>query len=112
MLPRGMRLRKSNEFAALAKSGRLWRTKYLVLRTLQQERNFNKFGFSVSRRVGNAVKRNRLKRSLREIVKQMPTSDGWDIVLSPRNGAAEIKFEELRNQVHGLFVRAGLLSSN
>ena len=111
MLSRGMRLRKSNEFAAIAKSGRSWRTRHLVLRTLQQERDSNQFGFSVSRRVGNAVVRNRLKRRLREIVKQLPTSDGWDIVLSPRNGAAEINFEELRNQVRGLFLRAGLLSS-
>ncbi len=111
MISRGMRLRKSDEFAAITKFGHSWRTKFLILRVLQRERDFNKFGFAVSRRVGNSVKRNRLKRCLREIVIRIPTTNGWDIVLSPRNGAAEMKFEELRNQVYWLYMKGGLLSS-
>lgn len=111
MLPMGTRLRKSNEFAAVARSGSSWKTKILVLRALKKDRNSNRFGFSVSRKVGNAVQRNRLKRRLREIVKRTPTSQGWDIVLSPRNGSAEVRFEELSSDIETLFMKSGVLGS-
>ena len=48
-----------------------------------------RFGLVVSRKVGNAVVRNRVKRWLREIVRRVDQSPAVDIVLIARSPAAE-----------------------
>ena len=53
----------------------------------------------MSRKVGNAVARNRAKRRLREIVRLYPTPEklnGWDIVLIGRTSSTERDFELMR----------------
>ena len=68
------------------------------LRQESAEASF-RLGLTVSRKVGNAVTRNRAKRRLREIVRLYPTPEkltGWDIVLIARTSASEREFELMR----------------
>lgn len=69
-----------------------------------------RIGFSVSKRVGGAVVRNRVKRRLREAVRVRLTSltPGWDIVVSARPAAASAPFETLDAEIGALLQRAGL----
>ena len=61
----------------------------LVVKAARNNRGGNRLGLAVSRRVGNAVVRNRWKRLIREAFRQLnpqlPT--GWDLVVRPRRGA-------------------------
>ncbi|CAI8038742.1 Ribonuclease P protein component [Geodia barretti] len=62
----------------------------LVARRTDSERC--RFGFSVSKRVGNAVVRNRVKRRLKEVarVELLPRIEcGWDFVVIARKDAAD-----------------------
>lgn len=65
-----------------------------------------RFGFTVTKKIGNAVTRNRIKRRLREVVRltDLPQSiAGCDIVLIARETAATEPFERLQNSlIHGL----------
>ncbi|MBO4334496.1 MAG: ribonuclease P protein component [Desulfovibrio sp.] len=64
--PRLFRLRKRAEFEACYKSGRKYHTPHFLVFVLAfPERGFPRLGLSVSKKVGNAVLRNRLKRVLR-----------------------------------------------
>jgi ribonuclease P protein component len=67
-------------------------------------------GFSVSKRVGRAVTRNRVKRRLREIVRKRLShvAPGWDIVITARASAAEAEYRTLEEDVRDLLVRAQL----
>lgn len=67
-------------------------------------------GFSVSKRVGGAVVRNRVKRRLREAVRVRLTSfhPGWDIVISARPAAANADYATLDAELGGLIERARL----
>jgi ribonuclease P protein component len=67
-------------------------------------------GFIVSKRVGGAVVRNRVKRRLREVVRARLTTlaPGWDIVVNARPAAVTAEYGALAAELGALFERAGL----
>ena len=70
----------------------------------------SKVGFSVSKKYGKAVHRNRIRRQLKAAVSTiMPNAkDGFNAVLIPRRHEA-YHFEEISASVNGLFEKAGLM---
>lgn len=68
-----------------------------------------RFGFSVGKRVGNAVVRNTMKRRLREAVRTATVKPGWDMVFIVRVQAAGSAYHELRDAALDLLGRARLL---
>jgi len=70
----------------------------------------SRYGFSVSRRVGKAVIRNRAKRLLREILRLTPLAPGWDIIFIVRPAAAGADYAEFKGAVVDLLSEAQLLN--
>ena len=67
-------------------------------------------GFTVSKKVGKAVVRNRMKRRFRALARELlPVSGipGADHVLVGRAGGVERPFAELRNELEGALGRLG-----
>ena len=67
-----------------------------------------RFGFAVGKRLGIAVIRNRLKRQLRAIARDLPVAGGWDVVVIARGQALNLTFRQLEQALSGLAVRAGI----
>lgn len=66
-----------------------------------------RIGFTVPRAFGNAVRRNRAKRRLRELLRVRLGDVGpqWDIVVNPRRPVLDAAPDELRSEVNRLINR-------
>ena len=113
-MERRLRLRAEADFARVRSRGRTWRDRLLTLIVLPNEQEHNRFGFVVSKRVGNAVTRNLVKRRLREIMRQLDRAErldaGHDYLIIVRPTVATVPFATLSESVEGLLGRAKLLS--
>lgn len=100
------RLRKSRDFQACFRRGTVRKNHLLVLHALKTGRT-TRVGFSVSRKLGKAVVRNRVKRRLREAVRSLShqVPPGYDLVFSARVRARDSEYEELRAAVANVLER-------
>ena len=103
-------LTKTAQYGLVYSKGNSWVSDLVVMKTLQNGLDLSRYGFSVSRRVGKAVVRNRVKRLLREILRITPIKPGWDIVFIARSSAARANYFSLEKSVKGLLARARLLA--
>jgi ribonuclease P protein component len=111
-LPRVQRIRRTAEYGRVRSEGRSWSGRLLILATLPlPEESASRFGFTTSRKLGNAVTRNRLRRRFSAIVAELAGEIGVPhlIVTIPRRGAAEAEFCDMRAEWIKLARRAGLM---
>ncbi len=104
------RLINTKDFAATRREGKSWSNRHLVLIVRPNGLDVSRVGFSVGKRVGGAVVRNRVKRRVREAVRLAETQMGWDILLIGRKYAASADYHTLRLSALGLLDRAGILN--
>ena len=102
-------LKKPAQYALVYNKGRSRKNNLLVMKALSNGLTFSRYGFSVGRRVGEAVMRNRVKRRLREILRSTSLQTGWDIIFIARSYTAGVSYAELAAAVEDLLSRAGLL---
>lgn len=106
-LSRAQRVRKRSEFLLLQASSAKVSTRHLVMLfgALQRQTTAPpaRLGVVASRKVGNAVARNRAKRLVREVFRRHPElfPPGIDVAMVIRAGAAELSFDALEAEVIG-----------
>jgi ribonuclease P protein component len=98
--PKTARIRRRGEFLSLGRKSERARTEHFVVLARPAARS-SRLGVTVSRKIGAAAVRNRLKRRLREVFRRHPERSGFrsDIVVIAKEGAGALRFEDVRRQI-------------
>lgn len=99
-------LRAREDFARISEKGRSRSDRLMVVRFVPNGRDHDRFGISTGRHLGGAVRRNHVRRRLREILRRSPndTGHGWDILIVARPPAVNASFAELATVLERLLV--------
>jgi ribonuclease P protein component len=97
-------LRSREDFARIGADGRSRSDRLMVVRYVANGRDHDRFGISTGRRLGGAVRRNRVRRRIRAILRGAPngTGVGWDVLIVARPPAVDASFDELRSALERL----------
>lgn len=108
------RIRKNSEFRYIYRRGRSYSNEKVVLYLFRNRKDYNRIGISVSKKVGNSVTRNRIKRLIRESYRV--NSDlfikGYDLIFIARNGIKKANYYEVQNAVFNVIRKGGLYKEN
>jgi len=116
MKPRGLppqaRMSRAADFDRARRDGRFKPGPLIGVAVYRHGGGPTRLGLAISRKVGGAVVRNRLRRRLREVFRaeRSRLQPGWDIVIVPRRQAAGAGFAALRADLLSALERAGLLA--
>ncbi len=110
-MKRDQRLRRTEDFRrARERAARPWSHPLVVLYAAPNDLERSRVGVTTSRRIGNAVVRNRVRRRLREAARLVypAMAPGRDLVFIARAASADATWPSLRDAVAALVERAGL----
>lgn len=105
------KLKKTHQFKTVYKRGESYANKWLVLYVLKNKKRLRRVGYSVSKKVGKAVVRNRVKRLLREVYRhnQDKLKTGLDLVFIARNPIIDASYHKIEKAVNELFTKAEII---
>lgn len=107
-------LRRNKEFRYVYRRGRSVSDSRMVLVYVITKTPHLKVGFSVSRKLGNSVQRNRLKRRMKEafFAKLDSVSKNCLLVFTPREAAKDMTYADIEASLAKLLKKAGLMEKS
>lgn len=103
-------LRRKADFDLISRHGTVRSSRLLVLRTMRTSGSRTRVGLSTPRTLGGAVQRNRVRRRLRDLLREQlnATEGGLDLLLIARSEAGTATYSELREALRSLLERSGI----
>lgn len=87
------------DFKKAYDNGKSYGNRNLVLYIRKNNFDYTRVGFTVSKKIGNAVVRNKIKRQMREIFREFEPciKEGYDLIFITRKNVPDISFQDLRS---------------
>lgn len=89
------RIKRRAEFERIYEHGLRTHTRFMTLFVLANNRTVTRLGVAATRKLGDAVVRNRAKRLVRELFRRNKTLPGFDVVVVPRRELLDAEFSSL-----------------
>lgn len=109
--PKSLRLLKRPEFQTAWRQGRKKNTSHFLVVIYNHGGDTTRIGITASRKTGNAVARNRIKRLVREFYRlhHAGIAPGYDVSVIAKQGAARLDYAAVSCELGGLFHDEGLM---
>lgn len=114
IVKKAFRLRKKRDFNIVYKWGKAVTCNYMVLIYVKSKSSITKVGFSVSKKIGKSVVRNRVKRLMKESYRLISENSeniekGYNLVFVARNASNSADYSEIKRSMLYLLHRSQLL---
>ncbi|NLW22026.1 MAG: ribonuclease P protein component [Tissierellia bacterium] len=108
------RLRKNEEFKRVYKRGKNYWNRNLILYVVENGLDYSRVGFTVTKKVGNSVVRNRTRRRVREIYRKYINNikEGYDIIIIPKKNVVDIDHKDLESALIHILKLANLFKNS
>lgn len=94
-----MSLRSNLEFKEIYKVGKNFWNRNLILYVRKNNLGYNRVGYSITKKVGNSVVRNKIRRRMKEIYRLnlLELEQGYDLIFIPKKNVVDISYPELES---------------
>ncbi|WP_349409010.1 ribonuclease P protein component [Pseudalkalibacillus sp. SCS-8] len=106
------RIKKNEEFQAVFRNGESFANRQFVVYYLKKpDQDYFRIGLSVSKKIGNAVTRNRIKRYVREVFHELEPNIkvAYDYVIIARKPTSTMDFHEVKSSLIHVMKRSKLM---
>ena len=100
-MKKSFRVKREKDFKAIFKDGTSFANRKFVVYQLENQQNHFRVGLSVSKKLGNAVTRNQIKRRIRHILQSVKGSlvEHVDFVVIARKGVETLEYAEMEKNI-------------
>ncbi len=103
-------LKKNQDFKKVYKEGKNYWNRNLILYVRKNDLDYNRIGYSITKKIGNSVTRNRVRRRMKEIYRlnQHRFNQGYDVIIIPKKNTVDISYKELESAMLHILKLAGI----
>ena len=104
-------LTQKKDFLRVKQDGRTIHHNLVVLAYAQNGMGVSRFAVVASKKVGNAVTRNRIRRRIKACLQEswQSVKPGWDLIFYSRTPVNEANYQEINKAIKHLLEKAGVL---
>lgn len=102
-------LKKNLDFQRIIKKTRPYKYKnFIIYKEIAKESNYH-FGISVSKKIGNAVVRNKIKRQIKSILDKNNYQKNFNCIIIIRRSILEFNYKEIEEDLIEILIKLGLI---
>lgn len=105
-------IKSNDEYNRIIKSFKPYKYNDFIIYVEKTNQNIYKFGFSVGKKVGNAVTRNKIKRRLKSILDKLDFKKGFNCIIIVKKGIVDKSFQEIENDLNIIINKIDIKKEN
>ena len=97
-------VKDKREFNNIIKNNKFIKNNFFILYMKENNLNYNRFGIAISKKLGKAVFRNKIKRRIRNLIKEniLLFSKSYDYIIMIRRGKDNYNYQILKKELQSL----------
>lgn len=101
-------VKNNREFNNIINNGNKYKSNFFTLCIMNNNFNYNRYGIAISKKIGNAVIRNKYKRQIKDIIDDIKISiSGYDLVLIAKVNIKTSNYNNIKDDIIKLFNEIG-----